>query len=84
MSEAVCTIGDIRVTSRTAISGDFDSHYRLDVDRRFEPEFNGRSVEQSVVEVRWLGACKPDQRPGDVILSAGKRLNVVDRGQPGR
>ena len=31
-----------------------------------------------LIAAKWLGACKPDQRPGDIIMPDGKRMNVID------
>jgi hypothetical protein len=34
---------------------------------------------------KWLGPCKSDQRPGDMIMANGTKINVLDmqkRGGP--
>jgi membrane protein involved in colicin uptake len=38
----------------------------------------GKAEGSALLEARWLGACKPDQRPGDYILSNGVKLRVSD------
>ena len=31
------------------------------------------------IEAKWLGACKPDQKPGDIVMPGGGfKLNVKD------
>jgi hypothetical protein len=30
------------------------------------------------IEAKWLGACKPDQKPGDIVMPGGFKLNVKD------
>jgi hypothetical protein len=35
------------------------------------------------VESKWLGACKADQKPGDIIMANGMKMNINDR-TPGR
>ena len=37
------------------------------------------------IEAKWTGACKPDQKPGDVIMGNGMKMNVSDmqKGVPG-
>ena len=31
------------------------------------------------IEAKWLGACKPDQRPGDIVMPGGGfKINVKD------
>ena len=29
-------------------------------------------------EAKWLGACKPDQKPGDIVMPGGFKMNVRD------
>lgn len=77
LTESVCTLGDIRVISKSTITGDFDSAYRMETETRFEPPLPGRKADRSITEARWLGACKADQRPGDMILSDGKKMNIL-------
>src|SRR5262249_11459256 len=30
------------------------------------------------VEAKWLGACKADQKPGDMIMAGGQQVNIRD------
>ena len=30
------------------------------------------------MEAKWLGACKADQKPGDMIMGNGMKVNIVD------
>ncbi len=38
------------------------------------------------IEAKWLGACEAGQRPGDVIMSNGRTMNILDlpKGVPPR
>jgi hypothetical protein len=31
-----------------------------------------------MIEAKWLGACKPGQIPGDIVMPGGFKLNVKD------
>ncbi len=33
---------------------------------------------RSTLEAKWLGACKAGQKPGDVIMPGGGKLNTDD------
>jgi len=33
----------------------------------------------AVIQARWVGPCKADQKPGDMILPNGMKINVNDR-----
>ena len=30
------------------------------------------------LEAKWLGACKADQKPGDIVMPGGMKMNVKD------
>ena len=32
----------------------------------------------TTIEAKWLGACKPDQKPGDIVMPGGFKLNIKD------
>ena len=32
----------------------------------------------TTIEAKWLGACKPDQKPGDIVMPGGLKMNVKD------
>ncbi len=75
--QTVCYVHDNRVDATVELSGDLKAHYsgafevKYAKRVRFEP---GRTL----FEGRWLGACRPGQRPGDMLLPNGATVNVVD------
>ena len=32
----------------------------------------------TTIEAKWLGACKPDQKPGDIMMPGGIKMNIKD------
>jgi hypothetical protein len=30
------------------------------------------------IEAKWLGACKPGQKPGDIMMPGGMKMNIKD------
>ena len=30
------------------------------------------------LEAKWLGACKADQKAGDIVMPGGRKMNVKD------
>ena len=34
--------------------------------------------EPTKIEAKWLGDCKPNQKPGDIVMPGGFKLNVKD------
>jgi hypothetical protein len=78
--DAVCKLGQTYTTATThaVITGKFDSAYNIESKSTYDPPMRGKAEGSAVLEARWLGACKPDQRPGDYILSNGLKLRASD------
>lgn len=75
--DSVCKSGGATVTSRGVMSGDFSSAYRMDISSRYSPALGGMSQSTTVIEAKWLGACKAGQKPGDMIMPGGMKMNVL-------
>ncbi len=33
-------------------------------------------MRKSTVDGKWVGACKPDQQPGDIVTETGQKINM--------
>jgi hypothetical protein len=85
--DSVCQMGPTSVTSHGLVSGDFNSAYTVKVTSKRE---GGRTIPgvpaetNMTVEAKYLGACKADQKPGDMMMGNGMKMNVRDmpRGVP--
>ena len=31
-----------------------------------------------IIEAKWLGPCKADQKPGDIVMGNGMKMNIND------
>ena len=79
VSDSLCKVGAMSITSHSDIVGDFNSAYT--VKSKSHNEGGPASVpadSTTTVEAKWLGACKPDQKPGDIVLPGGMKMNVKD------
>ena len=85
--DSVCDIGNgATATSHAVVSGDFNSAYTVKVNskRQGGPAVPGMPGETNMtIEAKWLGACKADQKPGDVIMANGMKVNVRDAQKAG-
>ena len=34
------------------------------------------------IAAKWLGACKADQKPGDIIMAGGRKFNILRHAEP--
>jgi hypothetical protein len=75
--DSVCKIGQTTATSQAVMTGDFSTGYRLESKSTYSPPLMGRAGATTIVEARWVGPCKPDQKPGDMVMN-GMKMNVHD------
>ena len=80
--DSVCKFGQSTTTSHGVVSGDFNSAYTVKVTSKREggapaPGMPAESTSNMTIDAKWLGACKADQKPGDMII-AGRKINVRD------
>jgi hypothetical protein len=80
--ESVCKMGQTTATTRGTVTGDFTQNYRMDMQVNYNPPLMGKSEHSMSIQAKWLGPCKADQKPGDMILPGGMKMNVMN--MPGR
>ena len=80
VSDSLCSVAGISVSSHSEISGDFNSAYTVTTTSHSDPGSKGTPHDAvTTIEAKWLGACKPDQKPGDIVMPGGGfKLNVRD------
>lgn len=76
--DSVCTFGNSKATTHSVFTGSFDSKYRVETKTSYEPPLMGIKEGATVIDARWIGPCKADQKPGDMILGNGMKINVND------
>ena len=85
IGESVCRHGGTTTTTRVVMTGDFSSSYHGDVTTTFDPPRRDSRETRSTIDARWLGACKPGQKPGDVIMPGmpgGMNMNDMMKNMP--
>ena len=69
VSDSVCGIAGVSITSHAEITGDFNSAYTVKSTSHSERGAGGPPRDSTTtIEARWLGACKGDQKAGDITL----------------
>jgi len=76
--DSVCTHQGSTVRTKGRFSGDFNSRYSGDMHSTFDPPVNGMKEMRQKIEARWLGPCKPGQKPGDVFVEGMGGMSVND------
>ncbi len=79
----VCKMQGSTATTDGVFEGSFDSSYKGRMTTRFNPPWNGMSISTIAHEARWIGPCKPGQKPGDLIMPSmgGFNLNELMKQQ---
>jgi hypothetical protein len=74
--DSTCTIGGKPATASAVVTGSFDSAYTMTVTSQSEDLPGGKMI--MTMEAKWLGPCAPDQKPGDMIMSNGRTINILE------
>jgi hypothetical protein len=80
VSDSVCNVAGTTTTSHAEITGDFSSAYTVKSTAHIQGGVAGAAGRDSTtsIEAKWLGPCKPDQKPGDIVMPGGFKMNVKD------
>ncbi|MES2031139.1 MAG: DUF3617 family protein [Pseudomonadota bacterium] len=79
VTDSVCNIGGTTSTSHAEITGDFNSAYTMKITSQNSGGAKANAGDSTTqLEAKWLGACKPDQKPGDIMMPGGMKMNVKD------
>ena len=79
VTDSVCAVGGMSITSHADITGDFNAAYTIKSTSHSEggPASAPRDSTMTL-DAKWLGACKPDQKAGDIVMPGGVKMNVKD------
>jgi hypothetical protein len=82
--EAVCKHGNTTVRTNGRFTGDFSSRYSGEMRSTFDPPMNGMKEMTQKMEARWIGPCRPGQKPGDVTVEGmgGVNMNEMMNADP--
>jgi Protein of unknown function (DUF3617) len=74
--DSVCSVAGRNATSHAVVTGSFDSAYTMTVASKSDV---GPGINMTVA-AKWLGPCQADQKPGDMIMPGGIKMNLRDLG----
>jgi hypothetical protein len=73
--DSTCTTAGKTRTSHVVITGSFDSSYTMTVTSQSEGTPESRTI---TMAAKWIGLCAADQKPGDMIMANGTKINMMD------
>ena len=74
--DSTCTLGRKPATAHSVITGSFDSAYTMTVTSQSPGVPDANMI--MTMDAKWLGPCTVDQKPGDVVMSNGMKINVPE------
>jgi len=74
--DSTCTLAGKAATAHAVIAGSFDSAYTMTVTTESNALQGGKMTMTMVA--KWLGPCTADQKPGDMILGNGVKINILE------
>ena len=73
---SVCKMQGSTATTDAVFVGAFDAAYKGDMLTRFSPPMHGMSESKMSFDAKWLGPCKPGQKPGDMVMPNMTGVNI--------
>ena len=78
-SDSTCKFGAMTTVSHSEISGDFNSAYTVTVTGHNTGGPAGVPADTNMtMAAKWIGPCKADQTPGDMVMPGGMKINVKE------
>lgn len=81
--DSVCKVNGGTATTHAVISGDFNAAYTIKVASKHQggrplPHMAPDEETHITMFAKWVGPCGKGQRPGDLIMPGGIRINVKE------
>ena len=74
--DSTCVLDGKPATAHAVITGSFDSAYTMTVTAQSEDIPGGKMI--MTMEAKWLGPCAADQKPGDIVMGNGVKINIPE------
>jgi hypothetical protein len=79
VSDSVCSVAGVSMTTHAEIVGDFNSGYTVTSTTHSDKGVTGQPLDATTrILAKWMGDCQPGQKPGDILMPGGFKLNVKD------
>jgi hypothetical protein len=76
VAESICKFDGSIAKTRAVFTGKFDSAYKADIKTTYEPPLHGMRESSAVIDAKWLGSCRPGQKPGDISIPGMPDINM--------
>src|SRR5262249_38395395 len=74
--DSTCMLGGKTAKSHADFKGSFESAYTMTVTSESDALPGGKMT--MTMAAKWLGPCAADQKPGDMIMANGLKMNILE------
>lgn len=71
-----CKIGESNIKSRAVMTMSGDTGYRTEIVASYDPPFMNMRDSTTMLEGKYVGACRDGLVPGDMVLANGHKMNI--------
>ena len=75
--DSTCNYNGRKTQSHMTVTGSFDSANSMKIAVTSDPP-SPRGPMNVAMDAKYLGACQADQKPGDIIMPGGVKMNIAD------
>jgi Protein of unknown function (DUF3617) len=77
--DSACSSNGTSIITHAEIAGDFNAAYTVKTSSHSQGGAVGAARDTTMtLEAKWLGACKADQKAGDIVMPGGFKMNIKD------
>jgi hypothetical protein len=76
VTDAECRLGGSIVKSHSVMTMLGETAYHTESSATFDPPFNNMRESSSVIDGKYVGACRDGLVPGDVVTANGQKINL--------
>jgi hypothetical protein len=83
ITDAECKLGTSIVKSHGVMTMIGDSAYKTETSATFDPPLpNNMRESKTVIDGKYVGACRDGLKPGDMLMGNGQKININQMQQP--
>src|SRR5262245_2573856 len=77
--DSVCRIDNKSIATHSDVTGDVNANYSVVTETKTQDEPDSEpAVSSMTLEGHYVGSCKWGQKPGDVVMAGGLKVNVKE------
>ena len=76
LTNATCNLGNTVMKTQSVMTFTNANSYHTEINASYDPPMFNMKESKTVLDGKWMGACKPGQKPGDMTLENGQTVNM--------